>query len=143
MDLFGEDKKKNVVEESVEPSLMFPIFIRMKQGGYMKIEEDGSFTELHKKGCRVYFICGNRFLERYWDNKELLKEKLQQEVRALCNINFIATEEEFKHQLNHVDEQIKKFAKGEMQKEFIEDMKENSMPPEINMPKAPPEYFNY
>ncbi len=63
-----------------EEKVTFPIFFKMKQGGFIRIKENGDIMEMAERHGMLSFMCGNRYTERFKkaQNGELTKEFLEE-----------------------------------------------------------------
>ncbi len=105
-----------------EKEVEFPIFFKMRQGGFIRIKENGDFMEMSERNGILAFMCGNRYTKRFKTDKKLIKDCILRDINAYKAVNEEITDKEFFDYVNTFDERFKKAQNGELTKEYLEEL---------------------
>ena len=105
-----------------EEKVTFPIFFKMKQGGFIRIKENGDIMEMAERHGMLSFMCGNRYTERFKTDNKLIRSFVLRDINAYKAVNKEITDKEFNEYVNTFDERFKKAQNGELTKEFLEEL---------------------
>ena len=99
----------------------FPVYFKLKGGGYMEISKDGDFKEISEKHCILHFVCGNRYIKRFRTDILTIRDYVLRDINAFKRVNKEISREDFYNQVDKFDERFKKAQNGEMKEQFLEE----------------------